>query len=48
MSRIIDVELSSSEVPCFVDIDDLGICRSIALMLNVEYLGWKLLLVGAS
>ena len=48
LSRIVDVERRSSEVSCFVDIDDLGICRSITLMLNVEYSRWMLLLVGAS
>ena len=45
MSRIVDVELRSSEVSFLVDIDDLGICESIALMLNVEDLGWNLLLL---
>ena len=34
-TRIVDVELRSSEVSCFVDVDDLGICRSIALMLSI-------------
>ena len=48
MSRIIDVELSSSEVSCLVDTDDLGIADQSPLRLNVEYLRWKLLLVGAS
>ena len=38
---MVDVELRSSEVSCFVDVDDLGICRSIALMLNVEDLGME-------
>ena len=42
---IADVELMSLEVSCFVDVDDLGICRSIALMLKVEDLGWNLLLL---
>ena len=41
LSRIVDVELRSSEFSCFVDTDDLGICRSIALLLNVEYLGME-------
>ena len=48
LSRIVDVELSSSEVSCFVDVDNLGSCRSITLMLKVEDLGWKLLLEGAN
>ena len=48
LSRIVDVELRSSEVSCFVDLDDLGIWKSITLMLNVEDLGWNLLLLLAT
>ena len=45
---MVDVERKFSEVSCFVDIDELGVCRSTTLMLNVEYSKWGLLLVGVS
>ena len=48
LSRIVDVERRSSEVSCFVDVDDLGVCRPIPLRLDVEYMRRKLLLVGIS
>ena len=43
---MVDIELRSSEVFCFVG--NIGTGGSITSTWNVEYLQWKLLLVGAS